>query len=188
MMLVSPGRRPSDEWLRVVHATMHVSLVEAVRLLTPKKIVEAVALADQGLRDLGIARPRLAVAALNPHASDEGLMGDEEARIVSPAIDETRGHGFDVSGPIPADTVFVRALQGEFDVVIALYHDQGHIAIKTHGFERAVNVTLGLPIVRTSVDHGTAFDIAWQGKALETSLVEAIKLAARFQVGRPRRQ
>jgi len=186
MMLVSPGRGPSDEWLRVVHATTHVSLAEAARLLTPERIVDAAALAQDGLRQMGFVRPRLAVAALNPHASDEGLMGDEEARTIAPAIEEARARGYDVLGPIPADTVFVRALQGEFDVVIALYHDQGHIAVKTHGFERAVNVTLGLPIVRTSVDHGTAFDIAWQGKALETSLVEAIKLAAQFQVLGPR--
>lgn len=182
MMLVGPGRGPTDEWLRVVHATTHVSLAEAVRLLTPERIVDTAAIAQEGLRRLGVSRPRIAVAALNPHAGDEGLMGDEEARIVAPAIEAARARGYDVVGPIPADTVFLRALQGEFDVVIALYHDQGHIAVKTHGFERAVNVTLGLPIVRTSVDHGTAFDIAWQGKARETSLVEAIKLAARFQV------
>jgi 4-hydroxythreonine-4-phosphate dehydrogenase len=183
MMLVSPGRGAEDEWLRVVHATTHVSLAEAIGALSARKIVDAAALAEEGLRRLGLERPRLAVAALNPHASDEGLMGDEEARIIRPAVEEGRRRGLELAGPIPADTVFLRAVQGEFDVVIALYHDQGHIAIKTHGFERAVNVTLGLPIVRTSVDHGTAFDIAWQGKAHETSLVEAIKLAARFRNG-----
>ncbi len=107
-------------------------------------------------------------------------MGDEEAHILTPAVEAAKQLGFNLEGPIPADTIFLRAIQGEFDAVIALYHDQGHIPIKTHGFERAVNVTLGLPIIRTSVDHGTAFDIAWKGIAREDSLVEAILLAAQM--------
>jgi 4-hydroxythreonine-4-phosphate dehydrogenase len=125
-----------------------------------------------------VPRSRIAVAGLNPHASDQGIMGDEEAKVVTPAVQLALEQGYDVAGPIPADTVFLRAMRGEFDAVVALYHDQGHIPVKTHGFEQAVNVTLGLPIIRTSVDHGTAFEIAWQGKANATSMVEAIKLAA----------
>jgi 4-hydroxythreonine-4-phosphate dehydrogenase len=180
MMLVTPGRGGEERWLRVIHVTTHIPLAEVPAAITEDEILRVIALASEGLYGLGIDDPRLAVAALNPHASDEGLMGDEEARVIAPAVEAGRSQGFSLAGPIPADTVFLRALRGEYDGVIALYHDQGHIAVKTHGFERAVNVTLGLPIIRTSVDHGTAFDIAWQGVASEDSLVEAIKLAAQF--------
>ncbi len=132
------------------------------------------------MRGLGIPGPRLAVAALNPHNGDDGLIGREEIDVIGPAVEAARQEGIEVHGPIPADSVFFRAIRGEFDAVVAMYHDQGHIPIKTHGFERSVTVTLGLPIVRTSVDHGTAFDIAWQGVANEESLIEAIKLAAQM--------
>jgi 4-hydroxythreonine-4-phosphate dehydrogenase len=127
---------------------------------------------------MGIPRPRLGVAALNPHGGDEGLIGREEIEQIGPAVEAARRAGIDAQGPIPADSVFFRAVEGEFDAVVAMYHDQGHIPIKTHDFARSVTVTLGLPIVRTSVDHGTAFDIAWQGKADERSMMEAIRLAA----------
>jgi len=172
-MLATPG-------LRVVHVTRHVPLREVAAHITRERVLETICLTDEGLRGMGIQRPRLAVAALNPHGGDEGLLGREEIEVIGPAVEAVRAKGIDAHGPIPADSVFFRAIRGEFDVVVAMYHDQGHIPIKTHGFERSVAVTLGLPIVRTSVDHGTAFDIAWQGLASEESLVEAIRLAARL--------
>ena len=133
---------------------------------------------------MGIHRPRIAVAALNPHGGDEGLMGREEIEAIGPAVQAAREQGIDAYGPIPADSVFFRAIRGEFDVVVAMYHDQGHIPIKTHGFERSVTVTLGLPVIRTSVDHGTAFDIAWKGIADDESMVEAVRLAAQLAEGK----
>jgi 4-hydroxythreonine-4-phosphate dehydrogenase len=172
-MLATPG-------LRVVHVTRHVPLREVAAHITSERVLETVRLTDTGLRGMGISRPRLAVAALNPHGGDDGLIGREEIEVIGPAVETARAEGIEVHGPIPADSVFFRAIRGEFDVVVAMYHDQGHIPIKTHGFERSVTVTLGLPIVRTSVDHGTAFDIAWQGIANEESLVEAVRLAARL--------
>jgi 4-hydroxythreonine-4-phosphate dehydrogenase len=180
MMLVTPGRQVEKQWLRVTHVTTHIPFHDVARVLNEERILDTVSITLHGLRRLGIEAPRLALAALNPHASDDGLMGDEEARILCPAVAAARDQGIDLQGPIPADTVFLRALQGEFDAVIALYHDQGHIPAKTHGFERAVNITLGLPIIRTSVDHGTAFDIAWKGIANEDSMVEAILLASQM--------
>ncbi len=128
----------------------------------------------------------MAVAGLNPHAGENGLFGTEELTIIGPAVERAAASGIDVVGPIPADTLFVRALGGEFDVVVAMYHDQGHVALKTVAFDRAVNVTLGLPIVRTSVAHGTAFDIAWQGKASTSSLIEAVRVAGRIVTGKRR--
>ena len=130
--------------------------------------------------------PRVAVAALNPHASEGGLFGSEERRIIEPAVARASRAGVLVTGPIAADTLFARAVAGEFDAVVAMYHDQGHVAIKTLGFDRAVNVTLGLPIVRTSVAHGTAYDIAWQGLAETLSLIEAVRVASRIVSGRKR--
>jgi len=172
-MLATPG-------LRVVHVTRHVPLREVAAHITRERVLETIRLTDEGLRGMGIPRPRLAVAALNPHGGDEGLIGREEIEAIGPAVEAAQAEGVDAYGPIPADSVFFRTIRGEFDAVVAMYHDQGHIPIKTHGFERSVTVTLGLPIVRTSVDHGTAFDIAWQGVASEESLVEAIRLAARL--------
>jgi 4-hydroxythreonine-4-phosphate dehydrogenase len=177
MMLLSPGRGEEPMWLRVTHATVHVPLKDVFSLLTPEAILKTIRITHDALQSMKVKSNRIAVAGLNPHASDQGIMGDEEAIVVTPAIQMAIDQGYDVFGPIPADTVFLRAMQGEFDAVVALYHDQGHIPVKTHGFEQAVNVTLGLPIIRTSVDHGTAFEIAWQGNANETSMVEAIKLA-----------
>jgi len=172
-MLATPG-------LRVVHVTRHVPLREVPVHITRKRVLETIRLTDVGLRGMGIPHPRLAVAALNPHGGDEGLLGQEEIEAIGPAVEAAQAEGIEAHGPIPADSVFFRAIRGEFDVVVAMYHDQGHIPVKTHGFERSVTVTLGLPIVRTSVDHGTAFDIAWQGVASEESLVEAVRLAARL--------
>ena len=141
-------------------------------------------LADRAMRPLtGGRAPRVAVASLNPHAGEGGLFGDEERRIIDPAVARARAAGIDVTGPIAADTLFVRAIAGEFDAVVAMYHDQGHVALKTIGFDRAVNVTLGLPIVRTSVAHGTAYDIAWRGTAETSSLIEAVRVAARIVAG-----
>lgn len=173
----------ATEGLRVVHVTRHVPLAEVAALITHERVLETIRLTHTGLRQMGVSHPRLAVAALNPHGGDDGLMGREEIDAIRPAVEAAQAEGVDAAGPIPADSVFFRAIRGEFDVVVAMYHDQGHIPIKTHGFERSVTVTLGLPIVRTSVDHGTAFDIAWQGVASEESMVEAIRLAAQLILG-----
>jgi 4-hydroxythreonine-4-phosphate dehydrogenase len=173
----------ATEGLRVVHVTRHVPLAEVATLITRERVLDTVRMTHAGLRQMGISQPRIAVAALNPHGGDEGLMGREEIDAIGPAVEAARGEDIEASGPIPADSVFFRAIRGEFDVVVAMYHDQGHIPIKTHGFERSVTVTLGLPVVRTSVDHGTAFDIAWQGVASEESMIEAIRLAAQLVVG-----
>jgi 4-hydroxythreonine-4-phosphate dehydrogenase len=171
--------------LGVIHATFHVALRRVFDLLTIDSVETKIRLADEALRPLTGGRPpRVAVAGLNPHAGENGLFGDEEQTIISPAIARAVASGIDVSGPVPADTLFVRAIAGEFDAVVAMYHDQGHVAIKTIAFDRAVNVTLGLPIVRTSVAHGTAFDIAWQGKAGTSSLIEAARVAARIVAGK----
>ena len=169
-----------SERLRVVLATVHIPLSEVPAALTRDRIRDVLTLTARSLPRFGINSPKLAMAGLNPHAGEHGVMGDEEDRVIRPALDDARGLGVHVEGPFPGDTVFVRAARGEFDAVIACYHDQGLIPVKLIAFGRAVNVTLGLPIVRTSVDHGTAFDIAGQGVADEGSLVEAILLAARL--------
>lgn len=167
--------------LRVFLLTIHLSLADAIKAITKKRVADSILLADRELRRFGTTRPRIAVAGLNPHAGEHGLFGSEEAREIAPAIEECRTrHNIEVSGPFPADTLFVRAARGEFDAVAACYHDQGLIAVKCLAFGEAVNVTLGLPIIRTSVDHGTAFDIAGRGVAEHSSMVEAIKLAARL--------
>lgn len=169
-----------SEPLRVVLATVHVAIADVPRLLTAELLRETIILTAQALPRFGYDRPRMAVAALNPHAGEHGLMGEEDDRVLAPAILRLRDEGFDVTGPIPGDTVFVRATRGEFDVVIAAYHDQGLIPVKLLAFGQAVNVTLGLPIIRTSVDHGTAFDIAGQNRADPSSMIEAVLLAARL--------
>jgi 4-hydroxythreonine-4-phosphate dehydrogenase len=168
------------EALRVVLATVHVALAEVPRVLTQARLEETIDLTARELPRFGVPSPRLAVAGLNPHAGEHGLFGEEEARILRPAVGACREKGIDVSGPFPADTLFNRAMRGEFDAVIACYHDQGLIPIKLVAFGKAVNVTLGLPIIRTSVDHGTAFDIAGRGVADPSSLIEAVRLAARL--------
>lgn len=177
MMFESPS-------LRVVLATVHVPLAEVPSRLTADLLARTIDLAARELPRFGVAAPRLAVAALNPHAGERGLMGHEDDQVIAPAVRAARGRGVDVSGPHPADTVFLRAHRGEFDAVIACYHDQGLIPVKLLAFGTAVNVTLGLPIVRTSVDHGTAFDIAGTGCADHGSMVEAVCLAARLALAR----
>jgi 4-hydroxythreonine-4-phosphate dehydrogenase len=169
----------SDE-LRVVLATVHVALADVPRLLTRDVVERTIELAARELPRYGVAAPRLAVAGLNPHAGEHGLFGVEERTVIEPAVACCRAKGIDVSGPFPADTLFVRARRGEFDAVVACYHDQGLIPVKLVAFGRAVNVTLGLPIVRTSVDHGTAFDIAGKGVADPESMIAAVLLAARL--------
>ncbi len=166
--------------LRVVLATVHVPLAEVSRVLTRELMEATIELAVTELPRFGYPRPRLAVAGLNPHAGEHGLIGREDDEAIAPAVAACRARGADVTGPLPGDTVFVRAVGGEFDAVIACYHDQGLIPIKVVAFGRSVNVTLGLPIIRTSVDHGTAFDIAGTGVADHGSLVEAVLLAARL--------
>ncbi len=168
------------EALRVVLATVHVALADVPRLLTAALMEQTIALAARELPRFGIDRPRLAVAGLNPHAGEHGLFGCEEETAIAPAIAGCLRRGIDVSGPFPGDTVFVRAQRGEFDAVIACYHDQGLIPVKLLAFGEAVNVTLGLPIIRTSVDHGTAFDIAGRGIADPRSMIAAVLLAARL--------
>jgi 4-hydroxythreonine-4-phosphate dehydrogenase len=169
-----------SERLRVVLATVHIPLSDVPRALTPEQLDGIVALTARSLPRFGVASPRIALAGLNPHAGEDGLLGREDLEVVAPAVARARQAGIDVAGPFPADTLFGRAVRGEFDVVIAMYHDQGLIPIKLIAFGQAVNVTLGLPIVRTSVDHGTAFDIARRGTADPGSLIEAILLAARM--------
>jgi 4-hydroxythreonine-4-phosphate dehydrogenase len=173
----------ADE-LRVVLATVHIPLADVPGALTRERLVETIELAAAELPHFGIHAPRLALAGLNPHAGEQGLMGSEETRVLAPAVAHCRERGIDVRGPFPADTIFVRAVRGEFDAVIACYHDQGLIPVKLVAFGTAVNVTLGLPIIRTSVDHGTAFDIAGRGIADASSLVAAVELAARLAISR----
>ncbi|HSP62957.1 MAG TPA: 4-hydroxythreonine-4-phosphate dehydrogenase PdxA [Pyrinomonadaceae bacterium] len=169
--------------LRVVLISTHVPLSEAIRLVTRDRIEKTIRLADQELQRWGIERPRLAVAALNPHGAEGGLFGIEEASEIVPAVESCRtADSINVRGPFSADTVFLRASRGEFDAVVACYHDQAMIPVKCLSFGEAVNITLGLPFIRTSVDHGTAFDIAGKGIAEHSSMVEAIKLAAELSL------
>ncbi len=174
--------------LRVVLATVHIALADVPRALTRESLEATIALTARELPRFGLDAPRIAVAGLNPHAGEHGLFGREEETTIAPAIAGARARGIDVSGPFPADTVFVRARRGEFDVVVACYHDQGLIPVKLVAFGQAVNVTLGLPIVRTSVDHGTAFDIAGKGVADPESMIAAVLLAARLARTRSARQ
>lgn len=174
--------------LRVIHVTTHVALRRVPDLVTRERVGRVIRLAQQTMNFLGVARPKIAVCGLNPHAGEDGLFGDEEGRVITPAIEAARGEGLDVYGPLPADTLFSRARGGEFDIVVAMYHDQGHVPVKTLGFTfdqatgtwtglSGVNVTVGLPFLRVSVDHGTAFDRAWKGIANPESMIEAIAVA-----------
>jgi 4-hydroxythreonine-4-phosphate dehydrogenase len=172
------------ESLRVVLATIHIPLADVPRTLTRELLEETIDLAASELPRFGVPSPRLALAGLNPHAGEHGLMGVEEQNVLEPAVEVCRARGVRIDGPFPADTVFVRAVRGDYDAVIACYHDQGLIPVKLVAFGRAVNVTLGLPIIRTSVDHGTAFDIAGTGTADPSSLVHAVLLAARLAAAR----
>ncbi len=181
MLYMPPGELISGpHGLGVVHATLHTSLRSIFELLSPDVIAAKCRLAHGVLQRLGADRPRIAVAALNPHAGESGLFGDEEALLITPAVERVQAEGLLVSGPYPTDTLMMRARQGEFDAVVAMYHDQGHIALKLLGMHTAVNVTLGLPIVRTSVAHGTAPDLAWKGLAESSGLIAAASTAARL--------
>ena len=173
-----------SEPLKVVLATIHIPLASVPAALTRDLVDGVIDLSARELPRFGLPRPRLAVAGLNPHAGEEGMFGEEERATLAPAVAAARLRGIDVSGPFPGDTVFGRAARGEFDAVIACYHDQGLIPVKLLAFGRAVNVTLGLPIIRTSVDHGTAFDIAGTGRADASSMIEATLLAARLATNR----
>jgi 4-hydroxythreonine-4-phosphate dehydrogenase len=166
--------------LKVVLATVHIPLAEVPRALTREVLEDIIDLTARELPRFGISRPRLAMAGLNPHAGENGLLGEEETRVLGPAVAAMRRRGILIDGPFPGDTVFVRASRGEFDAVIACYHDQGLIPVKLLAFGTAVNVTLGLPIVRTSVDHGTAFDIAGRNVADPSSMIAATLLAAQL--------
>jgi len=166
-----------SENLRVVHLTTHYSLSEAVSKVKQDLILARLGLIDRSFRNWGFQQPVIGVAALNPHGGEGGLVGREEIEEIIPAVAAARHNGIDARGPYPADTIFNRALKGELDVVLALYHDQGHIAIKVHNVEKSISIALGLPFIRTSVDHGTAYDIAWQGKADSTSMQEAMRAA-----------
>jgi len=162
--------------LKTIHVSTHVSLRKACDLCTKKRVLEVIHLGEQTLRKAGYARPRIAVAGLNPHAGENGLFGEEELKEIIPAIEEAKAEHLLVEGPIPPDTVFLKAIQGHYDLVVAMYHDQGHIPLKLFSFENGVNITVGLDVIRTSVDHGTAFDIAGKLIANEQSLLEAIKI------------
>jgi 4-hydroxythreonine-4-phosphate dehydrogenase len=174
--------------LRVIHVTTHVSMREACDCVTKERVLGVIRLAKEGMRLIGIEEPRIGVAGLNAHASENGLFGDEEQKWIRPAVEQARAEGVDADGPVPPDTVFVKAIGGMYDVVVAMYHDQGHIPLKLSGFKldlatnrytsmSGINTTIGLPIIRTSVDHGTAFGKAGEGRANEESMVDAIELA-----------
>jgi 4-hydroxythreonine-4-phosphate dehydrogenase len=164
--------------LRVVHLTTHRSLRYACDAVTHQNVYRKLDMTHRAFKKWGFKQPRIGVAALNPHASDGGLFGDEEEKQIGPAVEEAKSRGWWVEGPIPCDVVFHQAIQGRFDVVLAMYHDQGHIPVKVHGFEQSVSLNLGLPFIRTSVDHGTAFDIAGKGVANHQGMLEAIRVAA----------
>ncbi len=171
MMLTAPN-------LRVIHVTTHIGLVDAIKRVTPERVHTVVRLAHETLVRAGIARPRIGVCGINPHAGENGLFGyGEEERLIEPGVRLAVAEGIDVRGPLPADTLFFRAARGDFDIVVAMYHDQGHGPIKVLGLEAGVNITVGLPYIRTSVDHGTAFDIAGSGQAEDGSMRAALTAA-----------
>lgn len=182
MMLYLPpdGILGGVHGLGVAHATLHTSIQSVPQLLTTARVRETIDLVDQFMKRIGCPHPRIGVCALNPHAGEDGLFGNEEATIIAPAVQSARAAGTLAFGPFPADTLLKRAVGGEFDGVAAMYHDQGHIALKLIAFDRVVNVTLGLPIVRTSPSHGTAFDIAWKGLASPSGMIAALQVAARL--------
>lgn len=166
--------------LKAIHATTHVSLRKACDLCTKQREIDVIHLAHETLKKVGYEKPRIAVAGLNPHAGENGIFGDEELNEIGPAIEHCKAQGINVTGPVPPDTVFLRAVKGEFDLVVAQYHDQGHIPLKMLAFDSGVNITVGLDVIRTSVDHGTAFDIAGTGIAKENSLIQAIEIGEKL--------
>nr|WP_232483826.1 D-threonate 4-phosphate dehydrogenase [Dickeya dianthicola] len=163
--------------LKVIHVTTHIALRKFLDTLNRGRVETVIAMADTFLKRVGYQAPRIAVAGVNPHAGENGLFGDEEINIVGPSIEAMKAKGIDVYGPCPPDTVYLQAYEGQYDMVVAMYHDQGHIPLKLLGFYDGVNITAGLPFIRTSADHGTAFDIAWTGKAKSDSMAISIKLA-----------
>ncbi len=168
--------------LRVILVTIHTSLKSVPEMIKKEGVLKTILLARKACDMLNIKNPRIAVAGLNPHAGEAGIFGDEERNEIIPAIEEAKKLGIPVTGPYPPDTVFHKAYKGEIDIVVCMYHDQGLIPLKMIAFDRGVNVTIGLPIIRTSPDHGTAYDIAWKGIANPSSMLEAIKLAARLEL------
>jgi 4-hydroxythreonine-4-phosphate dehydrogenase len=181
----------AEKNLRIVHVSTHVSLRKACDLVKKQRILDVIKLLDEHLAKLGLHERKIAVAGLNPHAGDFGLFGDEEQKEITPAIEEAKNRGFNVEGPVPPDTLFPKAIAGYYEGCVVMYHDQGHIPFKVAGFNwdnrtnkmedvKGINVTLGLPIIRTSVDHGTAFDIAGKGFASENGMIEAINYAAKL--------
>ena len=169
-----------DKKLSVIHVSTHVSLLEAITGLKRERIENVIEIGYDVMKKLCGTEPRIAVAGMNPHAGENGLFGNEEIDVIIPAVENMKRKGLNLEGPIPPDTVFLQTVNGKYDLVVAMYHDQGHIPLKLIGFSSGVNVTAGLPFLRTSVDHGTAFEIAWKGKASEESMMEAIKLAVKF--------
>lgn len=185
MLYLPPGELVKNPFgLGVAHVTLHTSIRSVPDLLTVSRIRETISLLHQFLKSAGCDSPRIGVCALNPHAGEEGLFGGEEATVISPAVEQARQSGMPVSGPIPADALLRRAASSEFDGVVAMYHDQGHIALKLLGYDRAVNITLGLPIIRTSPSHGTAYDLAGKGDAHADGLILSIQMAAALFRGR----
>ena len=179
MMLTAPN-------LRVIHVTTHIGLLDAIRKIEPGLVERTIARGHAVLVKAGLPRRRIGVCAINPHAGENGLFGQgEEAEKITPAIEACRARGWDIEGPLPADTLFFRAGRGDFDMVVAMYHDQGHGPVKVLGLESGVNITVGLPVIRTSVDHGTAFDIAGTGQADERSLLEALRQAIELAPAMP---
>jgi len=181
--------------IRISHVTTHVALRDVSDLITPKRLERVVRLTAEALKAFGVPVPRIAVAALNPHAGEGGNFGAEDDRVTRPTVEMLRAEGMDVDGPVPGDTVFVKHVAGQYDAVVAMYHDQGHVPFKLLGFHvnpatgvwdtmQGTNITLGLPVIRTSVDHGTAFDIAGRGIANSESMIEAIEVAEQLIAGR----
>jgi 4-hydroxythreonine-4-phosphate dehydrogenase len=167
--------------LKLILVTIHTALRNVPDLIKKEKVLQTIILAKKACEMMGIENPKIAVAGLNPHAGEAGIFGDEEIKEIIPAVNEARASGISASGPYPADTLFHKAYNGEFDIIVCMYHDQGLIPLKMMAFDKAVNVTIGLPIIRTSPDHGTAYDIAWKGIANPSSMIEAIKLAAKLR-------
>lgn len=184
MLYLPPGTSAGDYGLGVAHVTLHTSIASVPAMVTRSAIESKIELVDTFLQRLGCDSPRIGVAALNPHAGEQGLFGVEEAEVIAPAVRDANAGSFHAVGPVPADALFRRAIGGEFDGVVAMYHDQGHIALKLIGMDEAVNITLGLPIVRTSPSHGTAFDIAWSGAADASGMIAAAEVASKLAIDR----
>jgi len=182
MMLL--GHDEQDRWLRVALVTIHTAIKSVPKSITPEKITLAIELAAQACRDLGLPRAKIAVCGLNPHAGEGGEFGDEEIKIITPTVRAAQKRGLDAAGPLSGDTVFHHALHGDFDAVVAMYHDQGLAPLKAVAFDTGVNWTLGLPFIRTSPDHGTAYNIAGKGIANPSSMISAIRLAKQLAINK----